>query len=94
MIEFSKNMYSAIKNKAATKEEIANYLLTNLTVMELAEELADYIMKETPVSQPIAVTEEEYERITSMFRVKGKRMVDGCYVAETRGRRPVTTNVE
>ena len=94
MIEFSKNMYSAIKNKAATKEEIANYLLTNLTVMELAEELADYIMKETPVSQPIAVTEEEYERICSMFRVKGKRMVEGNYIRETRGRKAKTTNVE
>lgn len=87
MIFFSKEMQSAIKSKKATKEEIANYLLTNLTVMEMANELADYIMKETPVSQPIAITEEEYERICSMFRVKGKRMVDGCYVAETRGRK-------
>lgn len=94
MIEFSKNMYSAIKNKTATKEEIANYLLTNLTVMELAEELADYIMKETPANQPIAVTEEEYERICSMFRIKGKRMVEGNYIRETRGRKAKTTNVE
>ena len=93
MIEFSKNMYSAIKNKAATKEEIANYLLTNLTVMEIAEELADYIMKETPVSQPIAVTEEEYERICSLFRVKGTRCVEGNYIKETRGRKK-TTNTD
>lgn len=94
MIEFSKNMYSAIKNKTATKEELAQYLLTNLTVMELAEELADYIMKETPASQPIAVTEEEYERICSMFRVKGQRMVEGNYVKETRGRKAKTSNPE
>ena len=94
MIEFSENMYSAIKNKTATKEELAQYLLTNLTVMELAEELADYIMKETPASQPIAVTEEEYERICSMFRVKGQRMVEGNYVKETRGRKAKTSNPE
>ena len=80
-------MQSAIKSKKATKEEIANYLITNLTVMEMANELADYIMKETPVSQPIAVSQDDYDRIVSMFRVKGKRMVDGCYVAETRGRK-------
>lgn len=90
MIEFSKSMYSAIKGKTVTKEELSKYLLTNLTVMELAEELADYIMKDTPGNQPIAVTEEEYERITSMFRVKGQRMVDGNYIKETRGRKPVT----
>ena len=83
-------MYSAIKGKTVTKEELSKYLLTNLTVMELAEELADYIMKDTPGNQPIAVTEEEYERITSMFRVKGQRMVDGNYIKETRGRKPVT----
>lgn len=86
-------MQSAIKTKTATKEELSNYLLTNLTVMELAEELADYIMKETPASQPIAVTGEEYERITSLFRIKGTRQVEGNYVKETRGRRP-TTNKE
>ena len=86
-------MQSAIKNKTATKEDLTNYLLTNLTVMEIAEELADFIMKETPVSQPIAVTEEEYERITSMFRIKGKRMVEGNYIRETRGRKK-TTNTD
>ena len=92
MIFFSKEMQSRVKSKAATKEEIANYLLTNLTVMELAEELAESIMKETPATQ-IAVTEEELERITSMFRVKGTRCVEGNYIKETRGRRP-TTNKE
>jgi hypothetical protein len=90
MIEFSKSMYSAIKGKTVTKEELSKYLLSNLTVIEIADELADYIMKETPASQPIAVTEEEYERICSMFRVKGQRMVDGNYIKETRGRKPVT----
>ena len=90
MIFFSKDMQSKVKTKTVTKEELSKYLLTNLTVFEIADELSDYILKETPEAQPIAVTEEEFERICSMFRVKGKRMVDGCYVAETRGRRPVT----
>ena len=90
MIFFSKEMQSKIKSKTATKEDLSKYLLTNLTVMELAEELADYILKDAPANQPIAVTEEEYERITSMFRVKGTRCVEGNYIKETRGRKPVT----
>lgn len=90
MIFFSKEMQSRIKTRTVEKSELTNYLLTNLTVMEIAEELAESIMKETPVSQPIAVTEEEYERICSLFRVKGTRCVEGNYIKETRGRRPVT----
>lgn len=94
MIEFSKSMYSAIKGKTVTKEELSKYLLSNLTVIEIADELADYILKDTPGNQPIAVTEEEYERIISMFRVKGQRMVDGNYIQETRGRKKAVTNTE
>lgn len=94
MIFFSKEMQSAIKTKTATKEELSNYLLTNLTVMELAEELAEYILKETPAPQPIAVTQEEFEKICSLFRVKGTRCVEGNYVKETRGRRPARNKEE
>lgn len=89
MIEFSKTMHSAIKSRTATKEELANYLITNLPATEIANELAEYILKENTVT-PISVSQEEYERITSLFRIKGQRLVDGCYVAETRGRKAVT----
>ena len=81
-------MQSKVKSKTATKEELANYLLTNLTVMELAGELAEYILKSKETVPPINVTQEELDRITSLFKVKGIRMVEGEVIRETRGRRP------
>lgn len=92
MIFFSKEMQSKVKTKTVTKEELSKYLLTNLTVFEIADELSDYILKETPEAQPIAVTEEEFERITSLFRTKGTRFVEGNYIKETRGRKKSTVN--
>ena len=92
MIYFSKEMNSLIKSKKATKEELSKYLLTNLNVFELADELSDYILQDN-TTQTIAVTQEEYDKITSLFRVKGQRCVDGNVIAETRGRkRAVTIN--
>lgn len=87
-------MASSIKSKTATQQQLKDYLLTNLTAPEMAEELAESIMKETPAPQPITVTEEEYERITSLFRVKGLRCVEGNYIKETRGRKSTTNKEE
>lgn len=84
-------MNSAIKRKAATKEELSKYLLSNLTVIEIADELAEYILKEPVETQPIPVTEEEYDRICSLFRVKGQRYVEGQVIQETRGRKRAVT---
>ena len=94
MIYLSKEMQSKVKTKACTKEELSRYLLTNLTVFEIADELAEYMLKETPVAQPITVTQEDMDRIVSLFKVRGIRCVEGNYVAETRGRKRVSTNKE
>ena len=86
MIYFTKEMNSAIKSGKATKEELSKYLLTNLNVFELADELSDFILNQE-ATQPIAVSQEDYDRIVSMFRVKGTRCIDGNIIAETRGRK-------
>lgn len=93
MIFFSKEMNSKIKTKTATQEEVARYLITNLTVLEIADELADYILKDEP-DKTITVTQEDYDKIISLFRVRGQRCVEGNYVQETRGRKPKVTNKE
>ena len=93
MIYFSKEMNSLIKSKKATKEELSNYLLTNLNVFELANELSDYILQDN-TTQPITVTQEEYDKITSLFKIRGQRCVEGQVIQETRGRKRATTNPE
>lgn len=83
----SKEVNRAVNTKSITQEELTKNLLEGYSAVEIAESLAEFILKSKETPSPITVTDEEYQRITSMFRVKGKRMVDGCYVAETRGRK-------
>ena len=82
-------MQSKIKSRTVEKSELSQYLLTNLNVFELADELSEFILNKEEL-QPIPLTQEEYDRVVSMFRVRGQRMVDGNIIAETRGRKPST----
>lgn len=66
-------------------------LLQNHNAIELIDELCSIIqnkketVRETIASKPIPVTEEEFERIKSMFRVKG---FDADGNVTKRGRKP------
>lgn len=74
-----------IKNRNVQIQELAQELLKNKTVLDLATELATYIIKEREKKPEvkIAVTEDELNALISMFRVKGIR-ADGQ--EERRGR--------
>lgn len=66
-------------------QALADQLVRTKTVFDLATELATYIIrdKERPTAK-IPVTQEEFDQICSLFRVKGVR-VDGS--PENRGRK-------
>lgn len=93
MIVFSKDVSRSVNTKTITQEELKNYLLEGYSAVEIADSLAELILKNT-TTQQIAVTQEEYEKICSLFRVKGTRQVEGNYVKETRGRRPARNKEE
>lgn len=86
----SKEVNRAVNTKSITQEELAKNLLEGYSALEIAESLAEYIMRSADKPSPITVTDEEYQRITSMFRVRGVRYLEGNYIKETRGRKPVT----
>lgn len=74
-----------IQERNAQIQALADKLVREKTVFDLATELATYMIKERerPTAK-IPVTQEEFDQIVSLFRVKGVR-VDGT--AETRGRK-------
>ena len=86
----SKEVNRAVNTKSITQEELTKNLLEGYSAVEIAESLAEYIMRSACKPSPITVTDEEYQRITSLFRVRGVRYLDGNYIKETRGRKPVT----
>ena len=69
------------------REEIQEYLLSLSisAIFSLCEDLIEESQARTQ-ERPIVLTPEEYERITSLFRVKGSKEVNGELVAERRGR--------
>ena len=83
MFLIDKAVASAVKSGQMDKRELVNDLLRQNNVMELAEKLADYVIAyEEP--KPIVVSQEEYDRITSLFKIRGLRQ-DGSI--ENRGKK-------
>ena len=83
MIELSKTLRNEIKEGTASITDIADYLIANYTIKEIADTLAELLMTQ-PV-EPIIVSPEQLNNITSMFRVRGYRDLNENIV-ERRGR--------
>lgn len=77
MIALSKDVLKKIKDGYMDKESLVQYFMRNYNLYEITESLAEFIFDvEINDSKPIVVTEDEYNRITSLFRIRGYS-VDG-----------------
>ena len=73
MINIDKNILRDIGDTNTAIQTLADYLIRNNSIFDLALELSERIIREksaTPVSK-IVVTEDEYRSIINLFRVKG-----------------------
>ena len=85
MFIVDKGIASAVRTGQAEKRELVQDLLRNNNVMELAERLAEYVITyEEP--KPIVVSQDEYERIVGLFKIRGYR-TDGSI--ENRGKKRI-----
>lgn len=83
MLLVDKALVSAVKTGQMERRELVQDLLRQNNVIELAEKLADYVIAyDEP--KPIVVSQEEYDRIVSLFKIRGLR-ADGT--KENRGRK-------
>jgi hypothetical protein len=91
MIQIDPKLLKSIKEGNATQKDLINHL-SNYPLNEILTAFAELIiLSEDFLSpKPISVSQEEYNRIMSLFRIKGLRSLDGMVVEETRGRRPRT----
>ena len=88
MIDIPKKLVEEAKN-TNDFTEIEKYIMNNYPLGEIIRGFAEiYVAADDAVNRPqIAVTEAEYEAITSLFRIKGIRVNEnGEVVKETRGR--------
>lgn len=73
MLLIDKDFRKEMRDRNLGIQDLADYLVKNNTVYDLAMQLAEYMIKdkEKAPSSKIVVTEEEYKAITSLFRIKG-----------------------
>ena len=73
MINIDKNILREVSDTNTAIQTLADYLIRNNSIFDIALELSERIIREksaTPASK-IVVTEDEYRSIISLFRVKG-----------------------
>lgn len=89
MIQIDPKLLKAIKEGNATQKDLINHLST-YPLNEILTAFAELIiLSEDFLSpKPISVTQDEYNRIIGLFKIKGMRSLDGVMVEETRGRKP------
>lgn len=90
MLPIPKTLLKAIKDGNATQFDLVNHL-QSFPINDVLNAFAELIIiSDDVVNKPqITVTEEEYNTIMSLFKVKGQRTLDGMVVAETRGRKKI-----
>jgi hypothetical protein len=96
-MKIDKELLARHKAGEEVSMELSTYIMTNNNFHEIMlyvlEQLKNEPEKEEQPSQ-IVVTMEEYEKIMSLFRIKGYKMDEtGKMVAETRGRKPKGVNI-
>lgn len=87
MITLSKEVSKSLSKGTITKEELSNIIIGEYTAKSIAESLAEFLLGEKET--PITLDKEEYDRVVSLFRIRGQRIVDGQVIEETRGRKRI-----
>lgn len=73
-----------LKEGLITKDEVVNELLNTYPVKAIVEDYVNMTLQTPAENVKITVSQEEYESIVSLFKIRGKK-VDG--ETETRGRK-------
>jgi hypothetical protein len=89
MINIPKNMVKAVADGTEQSILLETYIMNNYSMGEIIKSFTELLVNsETYTRQPIVVSQEEYNNIVSLFKVKGQRtMEDGTVIEETRGRK-------
>lgn len=83
MLLVDKDTLKLIREKNIDLQNLADHLVRNNTVYDLALRLAEYMLKDT-TPKKITLSEEEYQTVMGLFRVRG---VTDSGEKETRGRK-------
>ena len=89
MITPPKALIKAVLDGNQPITDIEQYLLSNHTIGEILRGYSELLLEtDEYLNRPkISISQEEYNLITSLFKIRGLKEVNGVIVEETRGRR-------
>ena len=88
MINLPKNLIKAVIDGTETSVALETYIMHNYSMGEIISSFTELLISSETYNQQIVVSQEEYNAIVSLFKVKGQRMLeDGTVISETRGRK-------
>lgn len=88
MLLLAKDFQKEVKDGTADVGSLANHLMRHYSVYELATSLAEMIIAaEENSPSKITVSQEEYNQLMSLFRIRG---IKDTGEKETRGRKKLT----
>lgn len=88
MITIPKNLIKQVLEGEKKQEELELFILNNFNMMDIIKAFGELLLTSDTVKPQITVTQEEYNSIVSLFKVKGQRvMEDGTITEEKRGRK-------
>ena len=89
MINVSKNLIKAVAEGSEQPIALKTFIMNNYSINQIVDSFVELLVSsETVNRQPISVTEDEYNAIMALFKVKGQRVMDdGTVIVETRGRK-------
>lgn len=80
----SNKVLKELKEGLITREEVVNELINTYSIKAIVEDYVNMTLQNPAENMKITVSQEEYESIVSLFKIRGKK-VDG--ETETRGRK-------
>lgn len=91
MVDIPNKLIKDIQKGLKTQKDLETYLMSNHSINEILTAFAELILisDDTANRPQITVTQDEYNQIMSLFKIKGLRSLDGMVVAETRGRKKI-----
>lgn len=88
MINIPKNLIKAVADGSEPQTALETYIINNNNIGDIVKSFAKLLVSNETCRQPIIVSKKEYDTITSLFKVKGQRVLeDGTVIKETRGRK-------
>lgn len=89
MIVIPKALMKSVMDGETPQSELEQHILSNYPITDIIKGYAELlIMSEEYVNKPqITVSQEEFDAITSLFKIRGIRTIDGMVIEETRGRK-------